>query len=81
MDGAFSPDGRTLAVAACGPLPDGGTGGTIYVWDAAARRLTATLSTGARQHRGDEVGLPESHARRAILMLRMSCSHTWLRCW
>jgi WD40 repeat protein len=37
------PDGRTLAVAACGPLPDGGTDGTIYVWDVAARRLTGTL--------------------------------------
>jgi WD40 repeat protein len=34
--GAFSPDGETLAVSA--------TDGNIYLWDVAARRVTATLA-------------------------------------
>jgi WD40 repeat protein len=36
-EGAFSPDGRTLAVADCGS-------GSIYLWDLATRRVTATLT-------------------------------------
>ena len=36
-EGAFSPDGTTLAVADCG-------NGSIYLWDLASRRVTATLT-------------------------------------
>jgi WD40 repeat protein len=39
MDGAFSPDGATLAVADCTT----GSRGHIYLWDLATRHLTATL--------------------------------------